>query len=136
VAVRCAEKTLTVLFTFIDEGQRSIAKFERFLSDYRRRKRELACAERQQFRHAQFGHGRILRFLDHEVPIVAVRPQPCPCAIKLPSGEPGKEEAFISCTSTLKETRSTQRPTKGVIMRSDRIHKAAGKDKGYLALNE
>ena len=31
VSVR-REKTLTVLFTFIDEGQRSIAKFERFLS--------------------------------------------------------------------------------------------------------
>jgi hypothetical protein len=32
--------------------------------------------------------------------------------------------------------RSTQRPTKGAIMRSDRIHKAAGKEKGYLALDE
>ena len=32
VSVRRAEKSLTVLFTFIDEGQRSIAKFERFLS--------------------------------------------------------------------------------------------------------
>jgi hypothetical protein len=31
VSVR-REKSLTVLFTFIDEGQRSIAKFERFLS--------------------------------------------------------------------------------------------------------
>jgi hypothetical protein len=33
VSVR-REKTLTVLFTFIDEGQRSIAKFERFLSTH------------------------------------------------------------------------------------------------------
>jgi hypothetical protein len=32
VSVQRAEKSLTVLFTFIDEGQRSIAKFERFLS--------------------------------------------------------------------------------------------------------
>ena len=34
VSVRRAEKSLTVLFTFIDEGQRSIAKFERFLSTH------------------------------------------------------------------------------------------------------
>jgi len=33
VSVR-RETTLTVLFTFIDEGQRSIAKFERFLSTH------------------------------------------------------------------------------------------------------
>jgi hypothetical protein len=33
VSVR-REKSLTVLFTFIDEGQRSIAKFERFLSTH------------------------------------------------------------------------------------------------------
>ena len=33
VSVR-REKSLTLLFTFIDEGQRSIAKFERFLSKY------------------------------------------------------------------------------------------------------
>jgi hypothetical protein len=32
--------------------------------------------------------------------------------------------------------RSTERATKGAIMRSDRIHKAAGKEKGYLALNQ
>jgi hypothetical protein len=32
IAVRREEKRLTVLFTFIDEGQRSIAKFDRFLS--------------------------------------------------------------------------------------------------------
>ena len=35
VSVR-REKGLTILFTFIDEGQRSIAKFERFLSTYDR----------------------------------------------------------------------------------------------------
>src|SRR5882762_3192829 len=34
VSVRRAEKSLTVLFTFIDEGQRSIARFERFLSTH------------------------------------------------------------------------------------------------------
>ena len=34
VSVRRAEKSLTVLFRFIDEGQRSIAKFERFLSTH------------------------------------------------------------------------------------------------------
>jgi hypothetical protein len=34
VSVRRGEKSLTVLFTFIDEGQRSIAKFERFLSTH------------------------------------------------------------------------------------------------------
>src|SRR6202047_2568239 len=34
VSVRPAEESLTVLFTFIDEGQRSIAKFERFLSTH------------------------------------------------------------------------------------------------------
>jgi hypothetical protein len=34
VTVRRAEHKLTVLFTFIDEGQRSIAKFERFLSTH------------------------------------------------------------------------------------------------------
>jgi hypothetical protein len=34
VSVRRAENRLTVLFTFIDEGQRSIAKFERFLSTH------------------------------------------------------------------------------------------------------
>jgi hypothetical protein len=34
VSVQRAEKSLTVLFTFIDEGQRSIAKFDRFLSAY------------------------------------------------------------------------------------------------------
>ena len=33
VSVR-REKSLTLLFTFIDEGQRSIAKFQRFLSKY------------------------------------------------------------------------------------------------------
>ena len=33
VSVR-REKSLTVLFTFVDEGQRSIAKFERFLSTH------------------------------------------------------------------------------------------------------
>ena len=33
VSVR-REKSLALLFTFIDEGQRSIAKFERFLSKY------------------------------------------------------------------------------------------------------
>lgn len=34
VSVRRAERSLTVLFAFIDEGQRSIAKFERFLSTH------------------------------------------------------------------------------------------------------
>jgi hypothetical protein len=34
VSVRRAEKSLTVLFAFIDEGQRSVAKFERFLSTH------------------------------------------------------------------------------------------------------
>ena len=34
VSVRRKEKSLALLFTFIDEGQRSIAKFERFLSKY------------------------------------------------------------------------------------------------------
>jgi len=34
ISVRRAEKRLTVLFTFIDEGQRSITKFERFLSTH------------------------------------------------------------------------------------------------------
>jgi hypothetical protein len=40
----------------------------------RRRKRELACAERQQFRYVQFGHGRILRFLDHDDPSWVISP--------------------------------------------------------------
>ena len=90
---------------------------------------EYSCG-RQAGEVVQFGHGRILGFLDHEDPSLRLDRNP------VPSGEPGKEEAFISCISTLKETHSTQRPTKGVIMRSDRIRKAAGKDKGYLALNE
>jgi len=47
-------------------------------SDYRRRKRELACAERQQFRHVQSGHGRILRFLDHEDPSLRLDHNPAP----------------------------------------------------------
>jgi hypothetical protein len=34
VSVRRAERSLTVLFAFIDEGQRSIARFERFLSTH------------------------------------------------------------------------------------------------------
>jgi hypothetical protein len=37
-------------------------------------------------------------------PIVAARPQHCAFAIKLHSGQPCKEGAFISCISTLKET--------------------------------
>src|ERR1019366_6035555 len=58
---------------------------------------------RQQFRHVQFGHGRILRFLDYEDPSLRLDHNPATFAMKLPSGEPGKEEAFISCISTLRE---------------------------------
>src|SRR5229473_2625331 len=91
----------------------------------------------QQIRHVQFGHGRILRFLDHEDPSLRLDHNPAPSRLScLPANRARKRHLYLASLRLKKLMRSTQRPTKGAIMRSDRIHQAAGKEKGYLALNE
>ena len=83
-------------------------------SDYRRRKRELACVQRQQFRHVQFGHGRILRFLDHEDPSLQLDHNPAPLRLScLPANRARKWRLYLASLrlSLKKLMRSTQRPT-------------------------
>ncbi len=83
-------------------------------SDYRRRKRELACAERQQFRQVQFGHGRILRFLDDEDPSLRLDHNPALSRLScLPANRARKGRLYLASLrlSLKKLMRSIQRLT-------------------------
>src|SRR6266852_47187 len=64
-------------------------------------------------RHVQFGHGRILRFLDHEDPSLRLDHNPAPSRLScLPANRARKRHLYLASLRLKKLMRSTQRPTK------------------------
>jgi hypothetical protein len=81
---------------------------------YCRSFRALACAKRQQIRRVQFGHGRILRFLDHEDPSLRLDHNPAPARLScLRANRARKKHLYLASLRLKKPMHSTQRPTIG-----------------------